>query len=227
MKCLIFAFLGLAMMSCSRVSSSKVDQSSWRATYSLEQQGDKIVCTAKYQVGGSTGTYLELSEDEEGVYCQDKLMIRSDALFGEVVYRAEVKSATNENYQIRLSRKDKQYLAQVRLPEPIHIVAPTYNQILPKNKAFEVIWDSQSGTKMDVSLNFKKEKESVFNLKSLSKDQGRVTFDASDTPQVLGTTTDGTMAEVSLTRSTSGEMPIDLNGGINAYQRSSATVFFK
>jgi len=231
MKLLFVAFVGLFLFSCSKVGSSSVEQSSWVATYSVEQQGSKVVCIAKYQVGGTTGTFIELDSQDDAVFCQDQYMTRADSLVGEVIYKAEIKPDTNQNYQIRLSRKDGQYVSQVKLPESIQATSPAYNQILEKNKAFDVIWNLQNASKVSVALKYTiKNKqhpdgEVVYHEKVIEPDTGRTTFSAGETPQTEAGVI--TPAEIILSRSFSGEMPATLKGSINAIQKSRISVSFK
>ena len=117
-KRLILAGIALGLAACSNTPSSNVKTSGIYATLSVTAQGGSALCTAVFQVGGSTGTYLSL-DNGDTVTCNGIAMTSSNTL-GAILYSATLPANAGATYAVVLNRTGEDpHISLVTLPDPL------------------------------------------------------------------------------------------------------------
>lgn len=214
--------LGLLPMAaaCSKTNSSNVKTSGIYVTYTIEGNNqNSAVCRAQFQVGGSTGTFLDL-DNGDTVTCQGQSMSRSE-FAGIVTYYAAVTYNPGGTYVVNFSRTGEPlYTASVAMPLPIAGMSPASFRTYQKNQAFTISWTpSLSGAdSLTAWLSFDTSNSSYSSTKSGGQPEiGTVGFAAQDT--VASPPTAGTYdGKIEYDRSRGGVIPSPLSGSIRAHQ---------
>lgn len=216
----LIAALALFSVACSKTTSDNVKTSGVYATYTVQAHGsDRVDCSVRFQVGGGTGTSLELTGSDQ-VTCEGQPMTKSEA-FGIVTYSASLPYIPNYNYRVEFTRpQEPVYTAQVSLPEPILNVSPSAPVTLKKGTPLTVTWtpslDPQA--EMTAYLQYATGESTHGRYRSDSApENGVLEFNGeatSLTPNVLGNWS-GTLR---ITRRRQGQMPMGLAGAISGEQ---------
>lgn len=163
MKKLIFAaILSLAGAACSSSDSSSIASDEIYATFEISGDGSKVECLASMTVGGSTGTLLDLT-DNDSLHCG--LVDTLTAFKGNSgSYKATGLTYTvGETYDVLFSRgqgqcvsKDEQHKSSAKLPAAISITAPANSSTQNRNQDMTVTWAASDADLVEVSISGKK-----------------------------------------------------------------------
>ena len=175
---LIPLFLG----GCAKSESAAIGTSEIVTTYVVQAENGRVICQAIFQVGGSLGTYLELSEGEK-VYCGDGErtveLKKTESLFNVVSYAAntDLRYEVGRDYTLTFVRKDGQTLvSSIQLPEEVVITAPIAGRTSHKGELLPVRWIQGNGSSMDVQLLWETANgQNSTKLRSV-EDNGRFNF---------------------------------------------------
>lgn len=224
----ILLCISAILTSCSKTDSGNVKTSGFYASYSVSGNNQNSVnCSATFQVGGPTGTYLNLN-DGDTVTCNGNSMSRSE-LAGMVSYSASVPYVAGGTYTITLTRSNESpYQSSVVLPEPIAGHSPSAAFSIQKGAALTPTWTASSSAfdSMRISLSYSGAGSSFSESHSeldTSPEDGSVGFGSADTsrsPASVGTWT-GTLT---YQRYRYGTVATGLDGIISASQSVSVGV---
>lgn len=222
----IFILLTLSfssLISCSNTKSDNVKTSGIHATFSVEGNNQNSVnCQATLQVGGATGTYLDLTSGDS-VTCNGNSMSRSE-LLGIITYSATVPYQVGSTYTIVLTRTgENPYSSSVVLPEAISNVSPSSAISQQKGSAINVSWTpSSNATEDSFSASLSATGVSAL-LTDSPPEQGALGFGSTDTtPSPVSS--DSSTGTLTYSRARSGTMATGLAGTIKAYQKTSVSV---
>lgn len=227
-KCLILGFLAVNL-GCAKTQSENVKTSGIYVSYSLQgNSAGAASCSVTFQVGGGTGTYLELSGGDS-VTCNGQSMSKNEVL-GIVTYTSSVSYSPGSTYTVRFQRpSEAPYVSTVSLPDPIVVQSPAMHAAIKKGTVLPVQWvkSNTSLDRMSVRLSFDIVSAGVTNSHSFSKTDGPVetgftSFTAAETSPVLST--GPWSAKVNWHRYRYGSMPSGLDGHITASQSTEVPV---
>lgn len=220
----LMVVIALAATGCSKTPSSNVKTSGIYVSYSVV--GDNVgsaTCEAQFQVGGPTGTFLEL-DDGDSVTCDGQPMARNE-FAGIVTYRVPVTYKPRGSYIVVFTRKDEpQYVATTGIPESITGLNPVSFVGLQKSRPFSVSWTPSlnNGDEMQVALQHSSSRSSGAKFKSGGRpESGVVMFQSEDTRfEESGPIN----AKIVYRRMREGRLPLGLAGHIRGVQSVSVPV---
>jgi hypothetical protein len=217
---LLICLLSVIATACAKTTSENVKTGGFFASYSVKGNNTSSVeCVVRFQVGGGTGTSLELSGSDR-VTCDGQSMTKEEAL-GIVTYRVVLPYRQGHDYQVVLSRAgEPAYLASATLPEPILNMNPAAPVVLQKGTSLQVSWTPSlnPSDEMNVMLNFSAGKSSHYRQRSdNAPENGNVVFDGQAT-RTESMESGSWHGSVQITRRRSGQMPSGLGGSISAEQ---------
>jgi hypothetical protein len=222
----IWFFISISVMSCSNTPSDNVKTDGFYVTYKITGNNvNTATCKVTFQVGGATGTYLDLSSNDV-VTCDGQSMSRSE-FAGIITYSVNVAYQVGKTYNVVLTRSGEDpYNASVTLPEAITGYSPSVPTTYQKGSSIAPTWtpSSNGADAMSVSLSYSSTNGSRLSGKtdSAPENGNGVVFDASDTqmtPAVPGPWS-GT---ITFTRNRTGNVGT-LSGSIRAEQEVSVVV---
>lgn len=224
----LILMMALATTGCSKTPSSNVKTAGIHVSFTVEGNNQNAAtCEARFQVGGATGTYLDL-QDGDSVTCEGKTMVREE-FAGIVVYRVPVSYNPRGAYTVMFTRpKESPYVSTVLMPEPIVGMNPVGFVGYQKGRPFSVAWapSLNTGDEMRVELSYQAGNTSTFRYKSGGRPEtGGVGFGAEDTttnPPQPGTVS----GKITYHRVRNGYVPSPLSGTIQGVQTFSVPVQF-
>ena len=209
---------------CSKVSADDIKQNAWRAQYNVENKNGRLRCVASFRAGGTTGSYIELNDSSDQVYCQNRIMRKVDGAFNEIQYEAYVDMPSSEKVFIELRRPNGSYFSDVIIPRPIE---PTNlsNNSLYKGQAFWRSWIARPETRMRITMQYRVAGDLKYVDRFQPTDQGQVRFEDFETPHssVYGSIP----ATITFTRINVGSMPDGLQGTIESSSQLVESVTFQ
>lgn len=212
----------LSLAACSNTESENVKTSGFYATYTLFAEGaSSASCQATFQVGGSTGTYLDLNSGDT-VTCDGQSMVRSE-LLGMITYTASVTATVGKTYEIVLTRSgEPTYTSTVVLPEAVAGTTPATTTNYTKGSVINTSWTPSSNTTEDfmtVTLSYTAGDHSASaSADDTAPESGTLGFGSSDTNQYSSTT--GTFGgKITFKRKRVGTMASGLEGQIYSQQK--------
>lgn len=217
---LLLSALSLLAAACSKTTSDNVKTSGVYASYSVQARDtNRVECVVRFQVGGGTGTSLELAGADH-VTCDGQPMTKSEVL-GLVTYSVELPYRMGHDYEVRFTRPDEPaYTARAVLPEPLLDVSPAAPVSLPKGTPLTVSWrpSTDPADEMIGYLQFSTQSSSHVRYRAdNAPENGSLVFDGeatSLTPAVAGTWN----GNVQIVRRRQGAMPAGLAGSITGEQ---------
>lgn len=213
--------ISFMMMACSKTDSDDVKTSGFYATLSVDgNNSNQVTCRATFQVGGATGTYLDLSSGDT-VTCNGQSMSRSEFL-GMITYTATATYQVGATYSIVLTRAgESPYTATAVLPEAITVTSPTEGQSVTKGTAPTATWTSavDAGAEMAVTLSYtvNSENSPSFTQTDTAPEQGTLGWSTTQT-QVSPPQAGSWSGKFRFVRSKVGSMPAGLDGSVRATQ---------
>lgn len=222
----LLSLVGLLLVSCSKTESDNVKTSGFYVTYSVQGNNQNSVsCTATFQVGGSTGTYLDLSSGDT-ITCNGNSMSRSEFL-GMITYTATVPYSVGGTYTLVLSRTgESAYSSSVVLPEAIAGMNPSSATSYTKGTGLSAAWtpSSNAADGMNVYLRYTAAGTGYYySQNDTSPENGVVGFSSAETqlqPPVAGTWS----GSIEYSRTRAGTMATELSGTITAYQEVTVSI---
>lgn len=146
MKTLNYALIIATMltMSCSKTPSDNVKTAGFYVTYNVTGNNQNAVtCTARLQVGGSTGTYLDLNAGDS-ITCDGQTMARSE-FAGIITYSANAPYVPGKTYEIVLSRSGEgSYSSTAVLPDAIAGYSPNGTPSFQKGSTINPTWTASN-----------------------------------------------------------------------------------
>lgn len=223
--------LGIVVMlavGCAKTDSDNVKTSGFYVTYSVT--GNNVgtaVCTARLQVGGSTGTYLVLS-GADSITCDGQTMARSE-FAGIVTYSVNVTYTVGKTYTVVLNRSGEgSYSSSVDLPPTIVGYTPSTTNSFQKGTTLNPTWTPSSNGSdtmyVDLSYNYGTASRTIMHADTAPENGGGVAFGPTET-QVTPAGAPGTWTgTLRYTRTRSGLLSSSLSGTISASQEVSVAV---
>ncbi len=197
-------------------------------TYSVTgNNSNAAVCRARLQVGGATGTYLDLNAGDT-LTCEGLTMSRSE-FAGMVTYSVNVPYVVGKTYTVVLSRPGEgDYSSTVELPSAIAGNVPIALTSYQKGSTISPTWTpSANGSDamyIDLSYNYTNGSRMTLKSDAAPENGNGIVFDATDT-QVSPPGPAGNWAgTMTFTRSRSGTMSGSLSGVISASQSVAVTI---
>lgn len=218
--------LSIFATSCAKTSSDNVKTSGFYGSYSIRGNNQNSVnCSVQFQVGGPTGTYLDLS-GSDSVTCNGNNMSRSE-LLGVITYSATVPYTVGGTYTVVLTRSgEAPYTSTAVLPEAITGMNPGTTTSYRKGASISPSWTASANAAdaMGVTLSYSAGSTSYSHyLNDTAPENGSVGFNGSQTqvnPPVAGTWS-GT---IEYSRRRAGTMDPALSGVITASQNFTANI---
>lgn len=227
LKRLTLGFLLLGLGACSNTESENVKTSGFYATYTLFAEGaSTATCQATFQVGGSTGTYLDLNSGDS-VTCDGQSMVRSEFL-GMIMYTATVTATVGKTYDVVLTRSgEPTYTSSVVLPEAVAGTTPATTTNYTKGSVINTSWTPSSNTtedSMTVTLTYDAGEHSASaSADDTAPESGTIGFGSSDTNQYSSVT--GTFGgKITFKRKRVGAMASGLEGVVYSQQKLEVPV---
>lgn len=226
-KILIYIVISMSLAACSKTGSSNVKTKGISVSYTVEGNNqNSAICRAQFQVGGSTGTYLEL-EDGDSVTCQGLPMSKSE-FAGIITYTTAVNYSPNGTYTVTFKRSDEPaYIATVTLPPPVTGMNPSAFTSYQKAQPLAVSWtpSSYGGDEMWVQLSYSTINNGSHHIweRGGQPELGSAGFTAYDTttnPPEAGTFS----GSIKFQRERSGTIPSPLSGSIRGIQSVSVPI---
>ena len=149
---------GLLLLSCSRTTSDNVKTSGFYATIRVAGSSTNtatVSCSAQFQVGGSTGTYLDLTGGDT-VTCNGNSMTKTE-FAGIVTYSASVTYSVGSTYTVTLTRSgESPYTSSVTLPEAVTVLSPANASSFQKGTQRNYSWTPSSNASdyMRITLDY-------------------------------------------------------------------------
>lgn len=222
MKLVYFLLFVLAVfaMGCAKTLSDNIKTDGFYASYKISgNNAGTAVCTASLQVGGVTGTYIDLVNGDV-VTCDGQSMSRSE-FAGIITYTASVPYVVGKTYNVVLTRAGEgSYTASVVLPEQIANFSPSGNPSFQKGSIINASWNtSSSGSDtMSIYLSYSAGGNSYSYSKfDSAPENGLLTFPGAET-QVFPAAPGNWPATLRFYRSQTGQMDSALDGSITAEQ---------
>lgn len=219
----------LALTGCAQSRSTAIDIAEFYAAYSVSATGSgQATCSAEFNVGGSSGTYIVLDGDDK-VSCSngtDSETLKGDeGLFNEVSYSGKIATVSGGTYTFTLTKEDKTYTANIALPAPISISSPTSGATFTRGAPINVLWNAGNGDSVTVWLSYKAagspNSSSIANY--VTDDTGSYTVPGADT--TLEGITGAVDVTIGVSRSSNSKsVGEELKGGTISAHQSSATV---
>lgn len=225
-----YGFLGvvgiLIICSCSKTESSYVETEGFYVSYSVVGNNqNSATCTVTFQVGGPTGTYLDLSSGDS-ITCDGSSMARSEFL-GIVSYTANVSYRPQGQYELIFNREGEgNYISTLTLPEPITGMVPSSSQTYQKANPISVLWNTSSNSEdgMRAYLNYSAGTTSyTFSKNDTSPESGSLGFSSTETQTQIPSSGTWT-GSIKLSRYLSGSMASGLSGTIVGKQETSVSI---
>jgi hypothetical protein len=217
----LFILGALLLSSCSNTSSDNVRTTGFYVTVAVNSSdGVNATATARIQVGGSTGTYVELEEQTDSILVNGQGLNKSEAA-GIITYSASVPYEAGGIYEFVITRADEgSYTSTVTLPEAFTLTAPAQGATLAPNSTTTVSW-AATGNDDEIDISLKAnylQSNSTTNELSTSYSSGSVTSDDASysfSSSETAWTTDETSytGSVSVTRTRTGTVDSTFEGG--------------
>lgn len=195
---------------CATSSSENIGTVEIHPEYTLTgNSASSVECAATFRVGGSLGTYLELTSGDN-VTCSDGTntvtMTKESDFFGGVSYKATgLTYGANRTYTFTFNRPNKTgetFASTVTLPAAVTIATPASDASVSKN-GFNLVWSGNGPGSVEVLVTHPNGSVTVNN----KSDAGTANLDYQD----LNSVTTGS-GKVKITRSHSGVQATGLNG---------------
>ena len=211
----------LIIQGCAKTNSDNVKTSGFYATYKITANNqNSATCTSTFQVGGLTGTYLDLSAGDS-ITCDGQAMSRSD-FAGIVTYSAIVAYQVGKTYNFVLMRVGEgSYTSSAVLPAVISGNSPSGNPSIHKGSPINLLWTVSNNVfdSMDITLSYSTGTSSYSYYKSDSFPElgSGLGFGSSET-QVSPAVAGNWLGSITFKRRQSGTMDVLLSGTVEAVQ---------
>lgn len=220
-------FVLLFSVGCSKTASDNVKTSGFYATYRITGNNqNSATCTATFQVGGPTGTYLDLSSTDS-ITCDGQSMNRSE-FAGIVSYSANVTYVVGKTYDIVLSRAGEgDYISSAVLPEAISGYSPSGAPSYQKGSPINISWtpSSSNSDNIYVYLNYTANGSSYsYSENDTAPESGVGTGFSTTETQVSPPVTGTWNATLKFQRYRDGIMSSELDGNMLAEQQITVSV---
>lgn len=224
---MLFICLLLIGVGCAKTESSNIKTSGFYASYRITGNNQNAaVCSVTYQVGGITGTYIDL-EAGDIVTCDGQSMNRTE-LAGIITYSTNVAYQVGKTYNVVLTRAGEgSYTSSVVLPEEIIGYAPTNLSNFQKGSAINTTWNASSNImhNMQVTLSYNtgNRSYSFYKYDSAPEAGSGLGFSTTETqvnPPVAGNWT----STIKFQRYLLGSMDASLEGSIRGEQEVSSNI---
>jgi hypothetical protein len=220
----LFLFVG-----CAKTNSDNVKTSGIYATYRVVGNNqNSATCTVQFQVGGATGTFLNLSSGDT-VTCDGQSMVRSE-IAGIITYSASVAYQAGKAYNVDFSRPNEgTYTSTVVLPSEINGISVAQNSSFQKGTAITPTWTASGNflESMLVELNYCTTANSNcyrYQKNDTAPEAGSgIGFSSNETqvtPNVAGTWN----GSLTFRRYLNGSMDASLSGSIQAEQKRTIDI---
>lgn len=158
-RSVLFVFLVVSVFyffGCSTTTSDNVKTSGIYAIFTIENLYGKPNVTAKatLQVGGITGSYIELVGDDE-LFCDDKkLSVQKVPGVNMIIYTADLpKKNPGEKYVFKFKRSGEEHLIEVTQLKEIHITQPEQSASFKINQDIKIKWEPVSTERIDLEVD--------------------------------------------------------------------------
>ncbi len=217
------------LSACSTTESDNVATKGIYATIEVAgNNANSVNCEVQLQVGGPTGTYLDLSAGDS-LTCNGNTMARNEFL-GIVTYTATLTYAVGATYTIEFVRAGEgTYTSTAVLPGAISGASVQEGNSIAKGQPLTALWTASTSTEdsMYVTLSYSYLNGSTTSsqshgLNDTSPENGSMGFSAAQT-QVTPPVAGNFDATLTLKRSRGGTMATGLDGSIRATQKMQVT----
>lgn len=224
MKRLIFLLVLISafVVGCSNTDSDNVKTSGIYATFDIQATNGTATAVAKFQVGGATGTFLDLSSGDS--ITVNGLPLSRQELLGIIEYRRAVSYSVGDTYTFVFSRDGEDpYTSTVTLTEAVTISSPSVGADITKGTAISVQWNAGTDINDEVSVSLSKQGdgESGYSNSSMVATASSHSIPANDTLTVNSGSVSGS---ISVFRERQGSMAADLDGTISSSQYDSVSI---
>lgn len=217
------------LVGCAKTNSENIKTAGIYATYRIEGNNqNSATCTVQFQVGGATGTFLNLTSGDS-VTCDGQSMNRSE-IAGIITYSASVAYLVGKTYNVNFSRPDEgAYISSVVMPSEINGISVAPNTSFQKASAITPTWSASGNASesMWVELNFCTSTNSNcyrYQKNDTAPEAGSgIGFSSSETqvtPNVAGTWN----GSLTFRRYLNGSMDASISGSIQAEQKTSVSI---
>ncbi|MCB0341444.1 MAG: hypothetical protein H6626_13825 [Pseudobdellovibrionaceae bacterium] len=219
---IVLFFSSATLFGCSNTDSENVKTKGIYASFDVSASNGAATAIAKFQVGGPTGSFLDLSSGDS--ITVNGLVLTRQELLGIIEYRKSVPYSEGGIYTFVFSREDEEpYTSTVTLTEAVTISSPTAGANATKGQSLSVQWNAgaDASDSISVSLSKQGDDETGYSSSSLVSTASSHTIPASDTLTVNG---GNIPATVSVFRERDGQMAEGLDGSIQSSQYDSVDI---
>lgn len=219
----ICSFLGCAKTDSTNVKTSGI-QADFRIEVSSTNGVESVRARATFKVGGSTGTYVDLTGGDT-IICNSESLIRTE-LLGMVDYSRALAYQPSGVYAFTFSRPgEPPYTASVTIPDVVTISSPVPGNTLRKGQDLAVAWvpGGHPSDSVTVQLATRDSNDTDYYSPSLP-DSGTATVPAGYTKGSLGSKGAPIPATLTVTRARAGTQPAGLGGSTTATTSQSVSL---
>ncbi len=226
MKTIARGFLALPflwfLMGCSKTRSTAIATSEIYATYSVAgNSADQLTCSAVFQVGGGTGTYIEM-DGEDTAICSNgttEVTLNKTTDFLGIVEYSTTSLAYDaaKTYTLTFKRKaGETHAANATLPPAVVINSPAAASEQTKGAILNFTFTAATSSAIDATLSWSTSGKNGSTGHALTE-SGIGAFSATETKTLdsKGATVSGNISgTIKIERSLTGTFPSTLKGGI-------------
>lgn len=218
---IVLCFLFLISLGCAKTDSDNVKTSGFYVTYKITGNNqNSATCNSSFQVGGVTGTYLDLSTGDS-ITCDGQAMSRSD-FAGIVTYSANVAYQAGKTYNFVLTRANEgTYTSSAVLPSTIGGYSPSGNPSIQKGSPINLLWTASNDAfdTMDIVLRYSagSSSYSFYRSDTFPEVGAGLGFGSSET-QVSPAVAGNWLGSITFSRRRTGNMDVLLSGTVEAAQ---------
>ncbi|MCX7943121.1 MAG: hypothetical protein N2746_01245 [Deltaproteobacteria bacterium] len=149
---ILFSFL---ICGCSSTTSDNVKTSGIYALFTIESKYGhaNVLARASLQVGGITGSYIKLVDEDE-LFCDETKLTMRDGGLGIIEYTAQLpKKNSGEKYVFKFKRKDEEHKVEVTQLKELRIIQPNQSQNLKISQDLKIKWEPTSTEDIDINID--------------------------------------------------------------------------
>lgn len=154
---LVFSVGFFFFAACSDTSSQNIKPGAFYGTLSVSGDStNTVTCSATWQVGGGTGTYIELQSGDKTTCSVGTSVItlqEDKSIIDSITYSGTgLPFSPGATYAITLYTNGQTFASTVVLPDSVTITAPSPAQSVAKGSQLQITWNAGDGNSVGFDL---------------------------------------------------------------------------